>query len=55
MKLNEVLPLMNRVEVIDARGRIFVGYYVAPGATLSIQDGGRTLKVFMGEPTDAQS
>lgn len=48
----EVLPLVNRVEIVDANGRVFVGRYVVAGASLSIQDGARTLKVFVGEPLD---
>lgn len=48
----EILPLCTRVEVIDANGRSFVARYVDVGATLSVQDGGRTLKVFVGEPLD---
>lgn len=47
---NEVLPLVTRVEVIDATGRAFVRRYEEPGATVVVQDEGRTLKVFLGVP-----
>lgn len=38
---------VNRVEVIDRSGRVYVGYFDAAGANLALQDEGRTLKVFM--------
>lgn len=39
---------LTRVEVIDATsGRVFVGYFDAPGAELHYQDNDRTLKIFM--------
>lgn len=41
---------VERVEVIDASGRTFVEYYQSGGVTLSIQDEGRTLKLFASEP-----
>jgi hypothetical protein len=44
------LPLINRIEVLDARGRVFVQYYSSEGATLSLQDGDHTLKIFAGHP-----
>lgn len=39
--------LITRVEVIDETGRAYVRHEVR--AELSVQDGGRTLKVFVGE------
>lgn len=38
---------VTRIEIIDATGRAFVEYYDAPGATVHVQDEGRTLKVFL--------
>lgn len=38
-------PQVNRVEVIDERGRSYVTYS-ASNTALSVQDGGRTLKIF---------
>ena len=54
IELNEV----TRFEVIDRTGRILViDPRVDPnrfkGAILSLQDEGKTLKVFLKEPTDA--
>ena len=43
------LPHVTRVEVIDPNAqRAFVGYYEA-GASVHVQDEGRTIKVFAGE------
>jgi hypothetical protein len=44
-------PRVNRVEVIDASGRVFVGYF-EPGAFGVVQDEERTLKIFVGEPVE---
>lgn len=40
-------PLVDRVEVIDPSGRAYVSMD-AVGVSTSLQDGGRTLKVFIG-------
>ena len=41
---------VTRVEVIDSDGRAYVAYDVEP--TIMLQDGGRTLKVFVDRKTD---
>lgn len=41
---------VTRVEVIDSNGRAYVAYDVEP--TIMLQDGGRTLKVFVDRKTD---
>ena len=41
---------VNRVEVIDDTGRAFVGYYPTGAVEIDVQDSGRTLKIFVGEP-----
>lgn len=38
-------PQVSRVEVIDEHGRSYVNYK-ATKTTISLQDGGRTLKIF---------
>lgn len=43
----EFQPQVTRVEVLDESGRVFSGRYGIPGVTLSIQDDGRTLKLFL--------
>ena len=44
------LPLVTRVEVIDPiEGRAFTGRYGAAGASVHVQDEGRTIKVFAAE------
>ena len=45
--MKDKYPNVNRVEVIDQQGRAFVGYFDKNGADISIQDEGRTIKVFM--------
>lgn len=45
------LPSVTRVEVIGKNGRLFVGYF-EEGAEAHMQDGGRTLKVFVGDVVD---
>lgn len=40
------LSLVNRVEVIDSTGRAFSQRYPIVGATIDVQDGGRTVKLF---------
>ena len=42
----------DRVEVIDATGRAFVQHYHESGVTISIQDEGRTVKIFAGAPKE---
>ena len=43
---------VTRVEVIGPKGRIFVGYFDAPGAEIHMQDADRTIKIFTeGERT----
>jgi hypothetical protein len=38
---------VNRVEVIDGSGRAFTRYGVSGGVDVDLQDGGRTLKIFL--------
>ena len=38
---------VNRVEVIDQTGRAFTRYGVSGGVDVDLQDGGRTLKIFL--------
>lgn len=40
-------PDVTRVEVVGRSGRYFVEYFVRPGVDVAVQDGGRTLKVFV--------
>lgn len=49
-KVNAVYdrPLVDRVEVIDNRGRAYTNYWVKDVST-SLQDNGRTLKIFVSE------
>lgn len=44
--LNLDKPFVNRIEVIDETGRVFIGYFSEKGAVVSFQDDGRTIKVF---------
>lgn len=44
------LPAVTRVEVIDSTGRAFTRHYDLAGASVSVQDDGRTVKVFASEP-----
>lgn len=46
---------MNRVEVIDHTGRAYAFWSDTAEVTTSIQDGGRTLKVFISDPAKTQS
>lgn len=39
-------PKATRIEVIDATGRVFVGYFDTAGASMSVQDDGQTIKLF---------
>jgi hypothetical protein len=39
------IPQVSRIEVIDERGRSYVTHHAA-NVMLSLQDGGRTLKIF---------
>lgn len=51
-------PKVTRVEVIMNSGRSFVQYFDIAGAYVSIQDEGRTMKVFVAGkdfPASAQS
>ena len=48
------LPLATRVEVIDHTGRAFTRYYDLAGASVHVQDEGRTIKVFAEERQDAR-
>jgi hypothetical protein len=44
--MKDLMPTVNRVEVIDSSGRV----YVAMDATdveIALQDGGKTLKLFL--------
>ena len=38
---------VTRVEVIDSNGRAFTRYGVSGGVDVDLQDGGRTLKIFL--------
>jgi hypothetical protein len=40
---------IDRIEVVGPGGREFVAYYSDSGVILSLQDDGRTLKIFVGE------
>ena len=40
------MPKVTRVEVVDSTGRVYTEYY-AIDVVVSIQDAGRTLKVFL--------
>jgi len=53
LSAQEFLPLVTRIEVIDADGRAFVQHYVDAGASMSVQDQGRTLKLFAGRSGDS--
>ena len=44
-------PLVDRVEVIDSRGRAYSNYNASEVGT-SLQDGGKTLKVFLQNGID---
>lgn len=46
-KLNELLPMVTRVEVIDQKGRSYVNWDKDNMVEIQLQDGGRTLKVFI--------
>jgi len=46
MELNQPYPNVTRVEVIDRGERVFARYDVS-GSEVHLQDGGRTLKIFM--------
>jgi len=41
------LEKVNRVEVIDQKGRSYVNYNTNNKTEISLQDGGKTLKVFI--------
>lgn len=43
-------PLVNRVEVIDSTGRVFVEYLDHLGVSVQMQDNGRTMKLFVSGP-----
>lgn len=46
-----IFAKVTRVEVIDSRGRAFVQHDYSPtGVMVCLQDDGRTLKVFAGDP-----
>jgi hypothetical protein len=38
---------VDRVEVIDGNGRAFTRYGVSGGVDVDLQDGGKTLKIFL--------
>ena len=42
------LSNVNRVEVIDEKGRSYVNWKPTNKTSISIQDNGKTLKVFVG-------
>ena len=43
-----LLEIVNRVEVIDQNGRSYVNWKPTNKTEISMQDGGKTLKVFIG-------
>ena len=43
-----LLEKVNRVEVIDQNGRSYVNWTPTNKTEISMQDGGKTLKVFIG-------
>lgn len=43
-----LLEKVNRVEVIDQNGRSYVNWEPTNKTEISMQDGGKTLKVFIG-------
>jgi hypothetical protein len=45
--LNELLKKVNRVEVIDQEGRSYVNWKLTNKVEISLQDDGKTLKVFI--------
>ena len=44
---NMDFPKVNRVEVIDQEGRSYVNWKPSNKTSISIQDDGRTLKIFI--------
>jgi hypothetical protein len=38
---------VDRVEIVDDKGRAFTRYGVSGGVDVDLQDGGRTLKIFL--------
>jgi hypothetical protein len=50
---NSNFQYVNRVEVIDAKGRSYVKYGVT-GIEFSLQDDGKTLKLFLQEKRNNQ-
>ena len=46
-KLNELLPMVTRVEVIDQDGRSYVNWDKDNMVTILLQDDGRPLKIFI--------
>jgi len=46
-KLNELLPMVTRVEVIDQDGRSYVNWDKDNMVTIQLQDDGRPLKIFI--------
>lgn len=49
------LPDITRIEVIDGSGRAFVRRYDTAGASVHVQDEGRTVKVFAAETQTADT
>lgn len=51
---NDVIPVpeITRIEVIDETGRAYVRYLSQPVLQISVQDDGRTMKVFIQENID---
>lgn len=48
-------PLVDRVEVIDSTGRVFVEYLEHLGVSVQMQDNGRTMKLFVSGPRDREN
>jgi len=46
---NKVLSLCTRVEVVDEKGRSYVNWNNKNKVEISIQDSGRTLKIFINK------
>lgn len=49
---SSLLPLINRVEVIDVNGRVYTDWKKENKVEISFQDEGRTLKVFITKNND---
>ena len=46
---NTLLPNVNRIVVVGSKGRLLEKHFIHNTCTLSIQDDGRTIKLFIKE------